>query len=373
MNLSYWEKTAISDPDQSIIIGAGLVGLFTAIEYKTNNPKRSVLIVERAPRPYGASTKNAGFACFGSVSEILSDINHNNKKEVEAIVSMRYQGLQTMLTHVSPEEIDYHHCGGYELFLSEDEELFLACKDKIEWCNDLVESACGLQDTYLLEEKHTLHSSPFPLIKNRHEGALNPVKLVHALIAKAHKQGIRFLWDCEVQSIDYETRNLSTGIGIEIPYARIAICTNAFSQSLLPDINLTPGRNIVGVTKPIPELEIEGCYHYDEGYIYFRNVGNRLLIGGGRNRWPETETTTSFGEPEQIKTFLTQFIKEKLVPTRSIQIEHWWSGILATAEKKEPIIQFDSDKNRVLAVRMGGMGVAISSIVGRKAADLLNN
>ncbi len=371
MNLSYWEKAAFSDPDQSVIIGAGLVGLFTAIECKVYNPSRPVLIIDRAPRPYGASTKNAGFACFGSVSEILSDLDKNDEKSVEDIVSMRYQGLQTLFSHVSPSEIDYQECGGYELFLNADEEAFHNCKNKIDWCNDLLERACGLQNTYFLEHTHAIKTSPFPLIKNQHEGALNPEKLVCALIRKAHKLGIRFLWGCKVNAINYDTRRLSIDGNIVMPYDKIAICTNAFTRSLIPDINIVPGRNIVGITNPIPGLEIEGCFHYDEGYIYFRNVGNRLLIGGGRNKWPESETTTTFGEPQEIKDFLTLFIQEKLLPSRSIQMEHWWSGILATADKKEPIIRYDPEKQRVLAVRMGGMGVAISSIVGRKAAKFI--
>jgi hypothetical protein len=32
--------------------------------------------------PHGASTKNAGFACFGSISEIIDDLKSHSEEEV---------------------------------------------------------------------------------------------------------------------------------------------------------------------------------------------------------------------------------------------------------------------------------------------------
>jgi glycine/D-amino acid oxidase-like deaminating enzyme len=64
MNLSYWEiKTWLSDIDYTII-GSGIVGLNCALNLKKKFPKAKVLILEKGMVPQGASTKNAGFACF---------------------------------------------------------------------------------------------------------------------------------------------------------------------------------------------------------------------------------------------------------------------------------------------------------------------
>ena len=30
-------------------------------------------------------------------------------------------------------------------------------------------------------------------------------------------------------------------------------------------------------------LKIKGSFHYEKGYYYFRNIDNRILLGGGRN------------------------------------------------------------------------------------------
>ena len=75
MKWSYWEReTWFKDLDLAVI-GSGIVGLTTAIYYKQKHPDKKVVVLEKGSLPKGASTKNAGFACFGSVSEILSDLN----------------------------------------------------------------------------------------------------------------------------------------------------------------------------------------------------------------------------------------------------------------------------------------------------------
>ena len=46
---------------------------------------------------------------------------------------------------------------------------------------------------------------------------------------------------------------------------------------------------------------LKGAFHYDEGYVYFRNIDNRVLLGGGRNL-AKAETTDVFGTTNLFKT-----------------------------------------------------------------------
>ena len=79
MNLSYWEqKTWLNNIDYAVV-GSGIVGLSTALHLKIKQPNAKIIILEKGLFPQGASTKNAGFACFGSLSEILKDLeSHTN-------------------------------------------------------------------------------------------------------------------------------------------------------------------------------------------------------------------------------------------------------------------------------------------------------
>lgn len=60
------------------------MGLNAAIHLKKKHPIAKVIVFERGSLPSGASSKNAGFACFGSPSELLDDIDKMEKRHVLA-------------------------------------------------------------------------------------------------------------------------------------------------------------------------------------------------------------------------------------------------------------------------------------------------
>ena len=153
---------------------------------------------------------------------------------------------------------------------------------------------------------------------------------------------------------------------------RILFATNGFSRRLLPDLKVAPARNQVLITKPISDLPIKGCFHYDRGYYYFRNVGKRLLLGGGRNLSPLEEETDEFGHTTIIQNQLKDMLTNIILPDTPFEIDLWWSGILGVGQDKKPIVK-QIEPNIYVAVRLGGMGVAIGTQVGEEAADLIVN
>ena len=58
-------------------------------------------------------------------------------------------------------------------------------------------------------------------------------------------------------------------------------------------------------------------------------------------------------------------------PNNNYEIDYSWSGIMGVGKSKKPIIKMTS-KNIGVGVRMGGMGVAIGSLVGENLANLLD-
>ena len=128
MKYSYWElKTWFSNIDFTIV-GSGIVGLNCALELKKNHPKARVLILEKGMLPQGATTKNAGFACFGSLSELIDDLQSHSPEEVFDLVSKRWQGLQLLRTNLGDKNIDFQQNKGFEL--CKDEAFFEECISK---------------------------------------------------------------------------------------------------------------------------------------------------------------------------------------------------------------------------------------------------
>ena len=107
MNYSYWENKEWFNGNDFTIVGSGIVGLTCAISLREKYPNSKIIILEKGVLPQGASTKNAGFACFGSVSELLSDLKTHTTQEVVELVSSRWQGLKTLRKIVGDKNLDY--------------------------------------------------------------------------------------------------------------------------------------------------------------------------------------------------------------------------------------------------------------------------
>ena len=87
--VSVWEKESFFAPRDFIIVGSGFTGLWSAYYLKKRFPEKSVLILERGIIPSGASSRNAGFACFGSFTELQSDSNTLGESEMLELMEMR--------------------------------------------------------------------------------------------------------------------------------------------------------------------------------------------------------------------------------------------------------------------------------------------
>ena len=150
----------------------------------------------------------------------------------------------------------------------------------------------------------------------------------------------------------------------------MAICSNAFAKKWFPKEDINPGRGMIIITKPLKKLKFKGSFHYNEGFNYFRDFKKRVIIGGGRNLDFKSEATSQFGINNFIKKSLINDLHNIILQNEEFAIDMEWSGIMAFGSSKEPIIKKLSDRS-VLAVRLGGIGVSISSSLGKEASELL--
>lgn len=372
LSLSYWERTAFFNYDV-IVIGSGIVGLNTAISLKKDHPRLKIAVLERGFLPSGASTKNAGFACFGSISELIEQEKTSGADGFLKLIEKRWNGLKKLRAILSDGAIDYQCLGGYEIFKENEHTLAQECVSKIEHFNHLIEDIVGKNAFELTNAK--LDEFGFrgvsSLIQNKYEAQIDTGKMMFALIQYAQQLGISILNNCKVNSIEHENNQitLQTNVGI-FKCKKLAVATNAFIKNLIPDIDIAPGRGQVLVTKPIKDLKINGTFHYDKGYYYFRNINGRVLLGGGRNLDFDTETTTEFGETELVQNALENLLREVILPNTNFKIDYSWSGIMAFGKLLEPLIK-QVEPNVFCATRCNGMGIAIGAQTGEDMANMV--
>jgi len=369
MNFSYWEyKSWLSNIDYTIV-GSGIVGLNAALHLKTKHPKATILVLERGMLPNGASTKNAGFACFGSLSEILDDLKSHSEDEVLELIKKRVAGLQLLRENLGDKTIGYKPWGGYELFLPQDKALFQECISKIGAVNKLLKPV--FKDAVFSEGSNNFNFKNVEnsLIFNQFEGQINTGKMMEALLHKVQSAGIKILNNVNV--LEYSENNTSVKVKtehFEFNTQKLVIATNGFASKLGID-NVKPARAQVLITKPIKNLKIKGTFHLDKGYYYFRNIDDRILLGGGRNLDLKGEETTELVQTDLIQNRLEQLLKETILPNETVEIEQRWSGVMGVGDQKIVIVKKLSDKVSC-GVRLGGMGVAVGSLIGKELAEI---
>jgi len=371
MNLSYWEyKTWFQDMDFTIV-GSGIVGLSTALALRKKFPKSKIAVLERGFLPSGASTKNAGFACFGSLSEILDDFNTHSEEEVLELIKKRWKGLLLLRRTLGDASIDYKNYGGYELFLKEEEKVYLQCLEKLPEINALLKPV--FQKTVFSEKEsafgfQNIHKN---CIFNTFEAQIDTGKMMLSLVKKCTSENILILNATEVASFSDQSNAVKLLLNnhLEFETKKLLIATNGFARQLFQE-TVEPARAQVLITKKINNLHIKGTFHLDRGYYYFRNIDDRILLGGGRNLDFKGENTTTFGTTELIQNKLEQLLQKVILPNTKMEIEHRWSGIMGVGRQKRPIVKQLSE-NVYCGVRLGGMGIAIGSSTGSELANLL--
>ena len=372
--LSFWEKELYFNDLDVTLIGAGLVGYSTAISIKEKYPDRKVLIVERGYLPTGASTKNAGFTCFGSPTELLDDLKSMSSDNVTALVKKRFDGLNLLIERCGSKDIDYIPCGSNELFTTSKKDLrnYEKCISEIDNLNQLIENATQIKGNFSIANNSFGFNDINGLIFSKGEGQINTGKMMNQLHKKAIDLGVHVLFSTTVKSWKENDHSVT----IETNYGRfnsrkLVVATNGFTKQILPEISLSPARAQVIITKPLDKKPFEGTFHYDEGYFYFRNVGNRILVGGGRNLDIKNEETDEIENTEVILSSIYKLLHEVILPDQNVEIEQTWAGIMGVGKTKKPIIK--SISNHVyIGVRLGGMGVALGSLVGKELSELIS-
>ncbi len=374
--ISFWEKTALLSKD-FIIIGGGITGLLTAIELSKKFPQKKIVVLERGILPIGATTRNAGFACFGSLSELYYDFQREGETKVLDLVEQRYRGLQKLIQITGKKKIHYEAFGGYDVINQKHQIAF----EHLEEVNDKLYGLFKIRifNDVTKKIKHFGFNEQIikNLVYNPLEAQIHSGFLMQRLKEIAYSKEIEIITGANVSRIEKNNENEHVIVENEawrnpliFTTQHVIVCNNAFASNLLPELNIESGRGQVVVTEPIQNLPFKGTFHYDEGYIYFRNLQNRILLGGARNLFYEKEKTQDIHATTEILEYLKNFLKEIILNGKTVQITDSWSGIMGFGESKLPIIK-SLRPTLHIAVKFSGMGVALASTAAEKVVKLI--
>ena len=368
---SYWEQQGLQGVDW-VVVGAGLVGLQSARCLKSAFPDARVVVLDDHAMGNAASLRNAGFACFGSAGELLDEMSRTSESEALSLYEKRFLGIQRLMRRYGPDRLGFESTGGMEVFSKDESGNAHRIIEALPYLNQLLSS---MQPSGAFQVCDTLPTGMDVYEKGimaPAEGGLQTHWLYRAVREDAIAQGVEIYEGMRVVEWDESSTGVAVILenGWSISAQHLLICTNGFTKQLLPEVSVAPARGQVFVTAPLEDLPFSGIFHADQGYIYFRSLENRLLIGGARNLDFAEEETFDMSVTSQFEDHLKNYVDTVVLPGRSVDFEYRWSGIMGMDNNRNPIIGWHS--NRVcLAVRMGGMGVALSSWVAEEVVRVV--
>ena len=266
------------------------------------------------------------------------------------------------------DALSYQQLGGYELFLEKDELLFDTCSQNMKEVNSLLKPVFKADVFSKVSNHFNFSRIQNQYIRNQFEGQIDTGKMMQALIKRVQELGVIILNNTKVERyFEHSDKIEIKTTHFELSALKLIFTTNGFAKQLINE-DVQPARAQALITKPLKNLQIKGTFHLDCGYYYFRNVDNRILLGGGRNLDIKGETTTKLAETEKIQQSLENILKYTILPKIDFKIEQRWSGIMGVGSQKKPIVKQLSN-HVYCGVRMGGMGVAIGSLIGKEVSE----
>ena len=367
---SFWEAEIPPDHCDILIVGAGLVGLQTANFIANARPTWTVAVIDKNSPAIGASTRNAGFACIGSLGELTDDLEQIGFEATCQLIRRRFRGLQILRSSLSDHKIGYQAIGNLEIFRSHEREVLAKAEQLLPQINAALANELNAgQDIYRLQPGTTFGANlpSVATIHNALEGQLNTAAMINTLRDKVAAARVRFLTG-EVVTLEADRIQLATGQAIRA--RQVILATNGFTRRLLPDSQISPALNQVIVSAEVDGLNWTAPMHLEQGYGYIRRIGRRVLVGGFRNHFPAFAKTDHMQLNPAVGEHLRAVLRTVLPKGAPLRIEYEWSGVLGIGPTRNPQVQV-LPSGILQVAGLGGMGVALGSLLAFEAAQII--
>src|ERR1700735_5674216 len=336
------------------LIGGGFTGLAAAAWLRKIAPEKSVAVFEAGRIGAGASGRTGGMALAESAAGDLPGLGD---------VLAGFSGILDELG----VECDLRLKGAWEVGHSE----------------GLVKSAISWNDSGMLR-----------VTKEVPGGTIDPGKLVGGLARAAERLGARIVENHPVANIrwsDVPEIELAEGEpGLKkISARKIIFATNALSLGLSGmEQGSHPRLTLAVATEPVSETTLERIglaqrkpfYNADLPYLWGRvRQDNSIIFGAGLVQSPDSDdlegVDISAEEPSRIFTTLQNRVRGLHRALESVRFTHRWGGPIMFRDSWKPVFTWHPQavkmKNAIVIGAFAGHGVALSSYLGRWAAEAL--
>ncbi len=346
----------------AVVVGLGITGASAALELAEAG--LSVLALDAHGLGWGASARSGGFLLVEHAIEYPARRAKFGRERMQTVIEMA-RSTHRLIEDRFAKAAEHKRCGSLILPMAEDEQ---------------EQKALAAAATLLREDgvpcsqgaEHRGLEGFAPGLSIPEDGEVHPGRLLAALGTEARRAGAK-LRQALVTGLDPKQRLITTA-DATVSYGLAVVAVNAWTQRLLPHIDIRPQRAQMLATAPRgPARTLEPVCYGCWGYDYFRQRDDgRLLIGGRRHLHRDSEGTDESIPTAVVQDDLEAYLARHLGAFGPFEVEARWSGIMGFSPDELPFWQPLPDKDGTSSTHvLGGMtghGMGLGAISGQTIA-----
>jgi glycine/D-amino acid oxidase-like deaminating enzyme len=358
----------------TVIVGGGLTGLWTAYYLAKADPTRRITVLEKDIAGFGASGRNGGW-CSALFPASTSALEQRHGRE--AALAMRRAMIDTVdeVGRVAElEGIDCDFVKGGTLSFARDAVQLAAARAEVAEA-----ASFGVDDIRFSESAPAGVSDALGMTIDPACARLHPAKLVRGLARVVENLGVTIYEGTEV--IEWRAGRVATNRGA-ITADTIVIATEGYGATLTQSARrILPLYSLMIATEPLSESTWQ-CIGIEHGQTFTdfrhlliygqRTADDRFAFGGRGARYHlGSSIRASYDRVPRVFEHLAATLGELFPDAASAAITHRWGGPLGVPRDWHASANFDAQTGIATAGGYVGDGLSTTNLAGRTLTDLL--